>query len=114
MKHWNIQIDWFDSTKPVLSATSTADVSKGDTAATGAMVVTSCLTVAYENAEWLIRKDRILWDRRRTIVTLHAGDRCRALTIDQTQHVTEDEAAEWAEAVMKWLLADETTELLNA
>lgn len=113
-KHWNIQIDWFDSAERVLSAGATIAVEPGDTAEIGAMTVTDGMTVAYEHADWLIRKDRIKWNRRRTVITLSAGKRTRALTIDQRSVVSDEEATRWAHQVMEWLLADQTTELLNA
>lgn len=114
MKHWKVQIDWFDDGKRVMSAETDTDVVEGDTAFDALKMLADICTTAGTAGSTVLRRDGRSWDRRTTHVCLTCDKRSRSITIDQRANVTDEEAMLWSNQMVDWILAAETTELLEA
>lgn len=114
MKQWKVQIDWFDDGQCILSAETETPVENGDTAQDALRVLVDICTTAGSAGETVLNRDGRDWDRRTTHICLTNEKRSRSITVDQKRGVTSEEANRWAQTMVDWVLAADTTELLEA
>lgn len=114
MKQWKVQIDWFDDGRRIMAAETDSPVEDGDTAASSLQMLVDVCTTAGTAGETVLQRDGRVWDRRTTHICLTNEKRSRSITVDQNRGVTSEEAGKWAQTMVEWVLAAETTELLEA
>jgi hypothetical protein len=114
MKHWTIQIDWFVDDSRILGAQGSFNVEPGDSAIECAALIANAVSAMGAPAERLLHDEGTNWDKRITMLTLHAGRRRRSIAIEQPSGWSDLEASKWAQQLVEWILAAPTTELLEA
>lgn len=114
MKKLAVQIVWFDDEDKILQADSDTPIEDLTEAHECLEVLVDMCRTMSSLGQDAMSKDGIDWQRRSTRISMSNGKRSRSLTFEQPREVTDEEADRWAKQMVAWVLATDTTDLLDA
>lgn len=114
MKRWIVRIDWFVDAQPELTAESDTPVELGMTAKQSVSLLANLCRFMGKTGDKILTEDNVTWDRRVTSLCLENGIHKRVFTIDQASGLNKEEADRCASQMVDWVMAAETTDLLEA